>query len=137
MAAFIAALLAALAAASAVAAANATGAPHIVYVLADDLGWNDVSYHGSAQFATPHIDALAASGVTLDAFYVNPTCSPTRASLLSGRALAHHGIYIPFGSLDTAAGLNRSYTLLPEHLQVGDIGEEGGGGTSGVWWVPS
>jgi len=40
--------------------------PHIIFMLADDVGWNDVGYHGSPQFATPNIDALAASGVTLE-----------------------------------------------------------------------
>jgi arylsulfatase A-like enzyme len=92
-------------------------APHIVFVLADDVGWNDVAYHGSPQFETPTIDALAANGVVLERYYATATCSPTRASIMSGRALIHHGIFVPFGSLDTASGLNLTYTLLSEHLQ--------------------
>ena len=59
--------------------------PNILFLLVDDLGWNDVSAHGSPQIQTSHIDALAKRGVLLDQYYVNPVCSPTRASLLSGR----------------------------------------------------
>jgi len=58
--------------------------PHIVFFLADDLGWNDVGYHGS-EILTPNIDALAAAGARLAALYASPTCTPTRASLMTGR----------------------------------------------------
>ena len=54
--------------------------PNIVIILADDLGWNDVSYHGS-EIKTPNIDSLISSGVELDRFYVQPTCSPTSCLL--------------------------------------------------------
>ena len=53
-------------------------------MLADDLGWNDVSYHGGV-IQTPHIDSLADRGVQLDQFYAQPVCSPTRAALMTGR----------------------------------------------------
>jgi arylsulfatase A-like enzyme len=58
--------------------------PHILMIVADDLGWGDVGFHGS-EIATPHLDALAAGGVRLEQFYVQPVCSPTRAALLTGR----------------------------------------------------
>lgn len=96
----------------------ASSAPHIVFILADDLGWNDVSYHGSAQIPTPNLDRLAAEGVTLNNYYVNPVCSPTRASLMSGRATIHHGIVQPWGSGCDSCGLNISYTILPQHLKA-------------------
>jgi arylsulfatase A-like enzyme len=55
-----------------------------MFILVDDLGWGDVSYHG-APIRTPNIDRLVQRGVELDYHYVNPVCTPTRASLLSGR----------------------------------------------------
>jgi arylsulfatase A-like enzyme len=58
--------------------------PHIVFIVADDLGWKDVGYHGS-EIKTPHIDKLSAAGVRLEQFYVMPVCSPTRACLMTGR----------------------------------------------------
>jgi arylsulfatase A-like enzyme len=58
--------------------------PNILFVLTDDLGWGDVSYHGS-RIRTPNIDRLVSRGVELDAHYVNPVCTPTRASLMTGR----------------------------------------------------
>ena len=58
--------------------------PNILYILADDLGWGDVGYHGS-EIRTPNLDRLAQSGVELDQHYVCPMCTPTRASLMTGR----------------------------------------------------
>ncbi len=58
--------------------------PHIVLLLADDLGWGDVGFNGSS-IKTPNIDSLAQSGVRLEQFYVQPICTPTRAALLTGR----------------------------------------------------
>ena len=61
--------------------------PNIVLILADDLGWNDISMNGSnPTIQTPHIDALAAGGVTFTQGYAaNGTCAPSRAALMSGR----------------------------------------------------
>ena len=59
--------------------------PNILVILADDLGYGDLSAWGGRDLKTPNIDALAASGVRFDRFYANsPVCSPTRAALLSG-----------------------------------------------------
>ena len=58
--------------------------PNIVFVIADDLGWHDVGYHHS-EIHTPAIDQLAADGVKLDNYYVQPICTPTRSNLMSGR----------------------------------------------------
>lgn len=65
-------------------ASGAARPPHVVFVLADDLGWNDVGFHGSV-IRTPHLDALAAGGVVLDNYYVQPLCTPSRSQLLTGR----------------------------------------------------
>jgi arylsulfatase A-like enzyme len=58
--------------------------PNVLYILVDDLGWGDVSYHGGP-IRTPNIDRLVGRGIEFVNHYVNPVCSPTRASLLSGR----------------------------------------------------
>ncbi len=58
--------------------------PHIVFVLADDLGWYDVGFHGS-DVRTPTLDRLASEGVLLERHYVLPACSPSRSALLTGR----------------------------------------------------
>ncbi|MBN2450265.1 MAG: arylsulfatase [Lentisphaeria bacterium] len=64
--------------------------PNILYILADDMGWADVSYHGS-DIRTPTIDRLAATGVEVDRHYVCPVCTPTRTALLSGRQPGRFG----------------------------------------------
>ncbi len=85
-------LLAGAVAAAACAPGGARPRPNIVLVLADDLGWKDVSYNGSA-YATPNIDRLAAQGLTFtQAYAATPACSPTRAALLTGRSPARLGI---------------------------------------------
>lgn len=58
--------------------------PNIIVMVADDLGWNDVGYHGG-DIDTPSLDRLAAQGIQLDRFYTTPICSPTRAALMTGR----------------------------------------------------
>ena len=65
--------------------------PNIVILLADDLGWGDVGYHGGA-IRTPNLDRLAGEGVRLERFYTTPTCSPTRAGLLTGRYPLRFGL---------------------------------------------
>ena len=60
--------------------------PNILVILTDDQGYHDVSYYGTQDLRTPHIDALTSDGLRFDNFYANcPVCSPTRASLLTGR----------------------------------------------------
>ena len=59
------------------------GAPNVVVVLADDLGYSDLGCYGS-EIATPHLDRLAAEGLRYTDFHVTPMCSPTRAALLTG-----------------------------------------------------
>ena len=66
--------------------------PNIVFILADDLGYRDVGYHGSTAIKTPTIDRLAYSGVRLENYYVQPICTPSRSTLLSGRYPIHVGL---------------------------------------------
>ena len=71
--------------------AHGADRPNIVILLADDLGWGDVGYHGG-RIATPHIDRLAAEGVRLENFHVASLCSPTRAGLTTGRWPIRYGM---------------------------------------------
>jgi len=70
--------------------AGAPAKPNILLIVADDLGWADVGYHG-ANIETPAIDRLAQEGVQLDQYYVHPECTPTRVSLLTGRYPSRFG----------------------------------------------
>jgi arylsulfatase A-like enzyme len=66
--------------------------PNLVIFLADDAGWGDYSHSGNTQVATPHIDSIAKTGVSLDRFFVCPVCSPTRAEFLTGRYHPRTGV---------------------------------------------
>ncbi len=87
--------------------------PNLVILVADDLGWNDVGYHGS-DIRTPAIDRLAKSGVQLDRFYVCPICSPTRAGLLTGRYPHRFGLRNTVIPPWRKFGLDLSEQTLPE-----------------------
>jgi arylsulfatase A-like enzyme len=65
-----------------------------VLIVADDMGFADVGFNGCTDIKTPNIDRLAASGVRLDQFYVQPLCSPTRAALMTGRYPMRHGLQV-------------------------------------------
>ena len=65
--------------------------PNIVIIVADDLGWKDLGYHGG-DILTPNIDKLAKEGVQLENFHVAPLCSPTRAGLMTGRWPIRYGM---------------------------------------------
>ncbi len=109
----IAGLVALLAAQPALAAEHL---PNVVIILADDLGWNDVGYHGS-EIATPRLDALATEGVVLDRFYAQPACSPTRAALMTGKTPMRLGVLSPI-SKNNPTGLPLTERLLPEYFQA-------------------
>ena len=94
---------------------NVISSPNILIILADDLGWNDVSYHGS-EIKTPNIDKLISSGVELDRFYVQPTCSPTRAELMTGKSAMRLGITRPI-SKNQKLGLGLEEKILPQYLK--------------------
>jgi len=89
--------------------------PNVVIIVADDLGWGDVGYHGS-EIATPRLDSLAAEGVVLDRFYAQPSCSPTRAALMTGRTPMRLGVLSPI-SKNNPAGLPLGERVLPEHFR--------------------
>lgn len=80
--------------------------PNIVLILADDLGIGDVGAYGGELIATPNIDALAAAGVRATQGYVShPTCSPSRAGMVTGRSQLRHGWEFNPAGRDLEAGL--------------------------------
>ncbi|MFT5854972.1 MAG: arylsulfatase A-like enzyme [Verrucomicrobiales bacterium] len=67
--------------------------PHIVLVMTDDQGYGETGYYGHPVLKTPNLDAMAANGLRLDRFYAGaPVCSPTRASVLTGRSNQRTGV---------------------------------------------
>lgn len=95
--------------------------PNIVYLLADDLGWADVGWHGQ-EIKTPNLDKLAASGARLEQFYVQPVCSPTRAALLTGRYPMRYGLQTGVVRPFADYGLPTEERTLPQALK--DAGYE-------------
>src|SRR5690606_32548855 len=68
--------------------------PNIIVILPDDLGWNDVGYHGSF-IKTPNMDQLVAEGAHFSQHYVTPSCSHSRVSLITGKYPSRYGILAP------------------------------------------
>ncbi len=87
--------------------------PNVIVIVADDLGWADVGYHGG-DIDTPSLDRLAAEGVQLHRFYTTPICSPTRAALMTGRNPMRlgigYGVILPWDN----NGVHPTERFLPE-----------------------
>ncbi len=113
-------LLPAILALAAILAAQpleAADTPHIVYILADDLGWKDVGFHGGTA-ATPHLDELAATGVRLERFYTLPYSTPTQAALMTGRYPMRYGLQMLSILPWSTYGLPLDERLLPQALKM-------------------
>ena len=95
---------------------GAAARPNIVYIVADDLGWKDVGFHGS-DIKTPHIDRLAQEGARLEQFYVQPMCTPTRAALMTGRYPFRYGLQTLVIPTPGKYGLPTDEWLLPQALK--------------------
>ena len=97
--------------------------PNIVVILADDLGYGDVSVNGCPDYATPNIDSIASNGVLCtDGYVTHPVCSPSRAALLTGRYQQRFGHENqPETGVDsgfnTRLGLPMQELLLPQILK--------------------
>nr|CAH7737317.1 unnamed protein product [Callosobruchus chinensis] len=97
----------------------AADAPNIVFIIADDLGWNDVGFHGSNQIPTPNLDALAYNGIILNSHYAQSTSSPSRAALFTGK----YAIKLGMQGSSFLPGEKRSLPegkLMPEYFK--DLG---------------
>lgn len=107
-----------LCALGAVVRPSRAAAPNILYIVADDLGWKDVGFHGCADIKTPNLDQLAATGARLERFYVQPFCTPTRAALMTGRYPIRYGLQTVVIPSKGQYGLDTSEFLLPEALKA-------------------
>lgn len=99
---------------------GAVSRPHIVFILADDLGHNDIGYyakHHESAVKTPFLDDLARKGVILDNYYVQPVCTPSRSQLMSGRYQIHTGLQhdVIFAGQPNALPLDNK--IIPEQLR--------------------
>ena len=85
--------------------------PNIILIVADDLGWTDLSYMGSKYYETPNIDNLSESGVTFfNGYASSANCAPSRASMMTGKYHPSHGIYTVSPS---ARGLDITRKIIP------------------------
>jgi arylsulfatase A-like enzyme len=98
------------------ATSHAQEKPNIVHIVADDLGWKDVGFHGS-NISTPNIDMLAKTGAELTSFYAQPMCTPTRACLMTGRYPFRYGLQTAVIPSAHTYGLPTDEWLLPQALK--------------------
>ena len=90
------------------------GRPNILFILADDLGQRDLGSYGSTFYETPHLDRLAREGARFTSAYAAaPVCSPTRASLLTGRWPQRTGVTDYIGAIDKPELWKRNTRSLP------------------------
>jgi arylsulfatase A-like enzyme len=113
--------------------------PNIIFILADDLGWRDVSFNGNTYLETPNIDKLSTEGIVFKTAYTNaPNCAPTRACLMSGQYGPRHGIYTVANS-DRGSSVNRKLipiknnTILPSSIVTLPEVLKSGGYTTGLF----
>lgn len=98
-------------------APGAPARPNIVIILADDMGYGDLASYGHPAHRTPNLDAMAREGVRATAAYApSPSCSPTRASLLTGRYAFRVGIKAPLAPLSESGLLAREHVTMPQVL---------------------
>ncbi|MES2694623.1 MAG: sulfatase-like hydrolase/transferase [Verrucomicrobiota bacterium] len=99
-------------------AADTARKPNILFIVGDDMGYADVGFHGCKDIPTPHLDALAKSGVRFTNGYVSgPYCSPTRAGLMTGRYQEKFGHEFNAGAAGT--GLPLTETMIAARLKAG------------------
>jgi arylsulfatase A-like enzyme len=117
---------------------QATAPPNFLFIMADDLGYADLSCYGRRDYTTPNIDRLAAEGIRFTQAYANsPVCTASRTALITGR----YQYRLPVGLEEPLAGQARNIGLPPEHPTIPSLLKKTGYGTSliGKWhlgWLP-
>src|SRR6185503_15834241 len=92
--------------------------PNIIFILADDLGWGDLSCYGRPDYRTPNIDLLASQGTKLtDAYSASAVCTPTRCGYITGRYPAR----LKIGLIEPLPADNRQVGLDPGHPTVASL----------------
>lgn len=92
-----------------------TARPNIILIVADDQGWWDIGANGNPHISTPNLDRLASEGVRFTHFYCSPVCSPTRASIMTGRHYQRTGAVDTYKGRDT---LDEAEVTLPTLLRT-------------------
>ncbi|MFO7935688.1 MAG: sulfatase-like hydrolase/transferase, partial [Bacteroidales bacterium] len=93
--------------------------PNIIFILVDDLGWKDLGCYGSSFYETPHIDRLAGESMRFtDAYAACPVCSPTRASIMTGKYPARTGITDWIPGRQAHAGPQPCDKLIPREFDL-------------------
>ena len=113
--------------------------PNILFILTDDQGYGDLAKHGHPYLQTPNLDKLYEESVRFDNFYVSPSCSPTRAALLTGRHEFRSGVT---HTQQPREHLHIDAITLPQLLKdggyrTGFVGKWHLGGKNGVEYSPA
>src|SRR4051794_3171833 len=114
------AALAAIVSAASVAPAQqpaSAGKPNVVLIMTDDVGYGDLGSYGAPDIKTPNIDSLARDGTRLTDFYAAPTCTPTRAALITGRYQQRVRLERPLANGPQVPGLPATGRSLPQLLK--------------------
>lgn len=101
-----------------ISTAAAAQPPNIIFIVADDLGWADMGFKNGGLVKTPTVDGFVRDGLELDQYYVQSVCSPTRATMLTGRYPLHNTV-VDWLVTGKAMALPLNETLIPEVLAHG------------------
>jgi arylsulfatase A-like enzyme len=106
--------------------------PNVIFILADDLGWGDLSCYGRPDYRTPNLDLLASQGVKFtDAYSASAVCTPTRVGFITGRYPGR----LQIGLIEPLPSTNRSVGLDPGHPTIASLLKKSGYNTAlvGKW----